>query len=260
MRAKGINQQALADGLEVSQPTVSRWLAGLVPRNLAMTGIARFLDVNIEWLRDGIGKQFHFSVFARGIPRSIKNLAEMDDAAIDRAAEEEVEFRHRSVGMRIAILRKNLGMGLREFAARCGCSPSYISKLEGGSRTNLSPDLEEGLMKAFGVSRDWISLGFPPVLKLPNPFPEPEKRFVNILKRMDAEEITKASRDRNSRLGFLVENMKLTNRDLAELIESTRVKAEQNDALRENVAILTKILTDRLRIPDGGTRGKPRGK
>ena len=65
MRDKRITQVALSTALEVSQPTVSGWLAGSMPRRRTLRDIAEFLNVDLDWLKEGKGNSLFFSVLAR---------------------------------------------------------------------------------------------------------------------------------------------------------------------------------------------------
>lgn len=48
-----LSQQAVADGMGVSQTTVSNWLLGSIPNGVDLYKLSKFLNVSVEWLMEG---------------------------------------------------------------------------------------------------------------------------------------------------------------------------------------------------------------
>lgn len=166
MSEKMLKQAQLAMALDVSQSTVSRWLAGSPPRKVIAAAIARHVDVSLEWLLEGVGPQSFFSIYNRRIGsklydgsrrRSKKETSDVIWSELERAP---TEF-----GIRVGLLRRAIGLTLAEFAKRCGYGRSYLSRIESASRTSPSSQFVSKLAEEFGVSQNWLLFGHPPLLE-----------------------------------------------------------------------------------------------
>lgn len=62
-------------------------------------------------------------------------------------------------GERIRWLRELNGMTMRQFAAKVGCDPGYISKLEAGKATNPSSVFASALAFSFRANWNWLMSG-----------------------------------------------------------------------------------------------------
>jgi len=56
MAAHGLNEQSLAEMFFVSQPAVSKWKHGSVPRAALVKRIADYFGASVEWLLHGTGE------------------------------------------------------------------------------------------------------------------------------------------------------------------------------------------------------------
>lgn len=63
-----------------------------------------------------------------------------------------------SIGERIRIVRKDLGMSQKEFGDRIGISDNYVSEIESGKKEPSVPILL-AIEYRFGISMVWIKTG-----------------------------------------------------------------------------------------------------
>lgn len=55
-------------------------------------------------------------------------------------------------GTAVRQMRKLAGLNVDDFAAKCGISPAYVSHIELGRRTNISPPVFARICDALGVA------------------------------------------------------------------------------------------------------------
>jgi transcriptional regulator with XRE-family HTH domain len=136
-------------------------------------------------------------------------------------------------------LRKKLGLNLREFAKRCGCTASYVSRLEVGSRKNPSPEFVDSVMTAFGVSRNWLEYGHAPIM-----FDKKDRdpAVWEKLRKFQAEEVERGAQFFNKEFKEFAARCPFDNQTLLRVIESVK----NNDGQAATARFLTDVLTFRL--------------
>jgi transcriptional regulator with XRE-family HTH domain len=250
MRDKRITQAALASGLEVSQSTVSRWLGGAMPRKLVLVGISNFLNVRLDWLRDGKGNPGFFSPVT--LITDVVSFKDLPDNPSERElrkfAEPAFEAQRRGFGVRVHLLRKRCDFGLKEFAARCGMTPSYLSRIESGSRTNPSVSTIDKLMTAFPVMKFWLTHGDPPILVPQEYRRASDERIVRILTEMEKEELVRRREYRQDQIQKMARNQDFSTPALVRMIESQKEASLTDSKARAARDLFTDILTARLAI------------
>jgi transcriptional regulator with XRE-family HTH domain len=256
MRERGLSQTSFAEALAVSPSTVSRWLAGSVPRKLVAAGIAQYLDVDTDWLRTGTGDEFYFSAIARPMSLPDNSLDRLEAMSLQEKHEHVsriIDEKRLGVGLRVHVLRNKLGLSLGKFADECGFTSSYLSRLEGGSRSNPSFKFLESVSSSFGVSQKWLELGEPPIMI------EIEgrdlQRTIN-LRELEIEEMEKFQRFRRKNLAQIAAFFPPCNKQLLERIESLKskgVKSKEDSILART---LTEVLIERLSLSDSKSEKK----
>jgi transcriptional regulator with XRE-family HTH domain len=90
-------------------------------------------------------------------------MTESDALASFKKGQERAK---KSFPYRLKRLREEKGVGVNEFARIVGFAPSYISRLESGSRSNPSMKFLDKLTECFGVNRLWLLYGQKPIMRL----------------------------------------------------------------------------------------------
>lgn len=193
IRKKRLNQDALAAALEVSPSTVSRWLSGIVPRKIALAGLAGFLGVDPAWLTEAKGQENLFSLLSPPdwalVPQEYLDRPEsFSDEEVNQVMNAVADAKRKKFGERLAGLREALGIGLRDFAEQCGISAAYLSRIEGGVYSNPSAQTVDKIMAVFPVSREWLVFGELPILVSENQIKNFKPALVKTIKAMDLEE------------------------------------------------------------------------
>ena len=249
MRDKRVTQAALAEALQVSQSTVSRWLAGSVPRKLVLVGIATFLDVRLDWLREGKGAAAFFSAFT--LMSDVVSFADVKGKSADerrKLVDLIFETQRNGFGTRVHLLRRRLGRGVNAFASCCGLTPSYVSRIESGSRSNPSIATVDKIMAAFPVTRRWLTTGEPPILVPLDYRPTFEDDTVKKLMEMENEEHERRRSMFQAEARKVASNLSVDTASLAKMIEETKEGAANDELTRMRRDFLVDILTARMAI------------
>jgi transcriptional regulator with XRE-family HTH domain len=172
---------------------------------------------------------------------------ELTTSERERIGSEIIQEQKRGFGLRIHLLRTALGFGVKEFSKRCGVTVSYISRIEGGSRSNPSHKVVDSIVKAFPVMHVWLVYGRGPILE-----PKQHRRLgfdpkeVGILEKLERKERENLLTNQGKSIRELVDTLRLSNKDLVDLIEASK-SADAGSSMGDGVArMLTEALVQRL--------------
>ncbi|HEV7924264.1 MAG TPA: helix-turn-helix domain-containing protein [Verrucomicrobiae bacterium] len=248
MRDRRATQTSLAAALEVSPSTVSRWLAGSVPRKLVMVAIAEYLNVDLDWLRDGKGESRFFSVLDNPqlggyATEELNSLEGVRESGLFQKIKEDGQ---RSFGTRIHLLRRKLGLSLREFAKLCSMTAGYFSRVESGTRATPSIDTQDKIMAAFPITRQWMLFGMPPLLASDERLKSADPATVSALTEMAKEEEARRVDYFKREVLRLASDKNLSDELLSRFIQSAKEKAAVDPSFRRPYDFFVEIMLARV--------------
>lgn len=207
-----------------------------MPRAKVATKLAQLLDCRVEWLMEGVGEIGRFSVYARPEIEELERISKLPDAAQDCEFKRLRKKAREKFPVRLRWLREQSGLGMNEFARRVGYAPSYISRLENGSRKNPSMKFLEELTAHFGVNRMWLLYGEKPLQYRASK--DSSASFIHVVKSLDIDFLDKLETiDRKEQRAAGMELIKVLDalskvldaKSMASLIES--LDAEKLDSV-----------------------------